>query len=149
MCSNTISNTKQTIWGYLLWLEKLTVFFFLFFSNTVCYSATSHAGGWVLSACLGGRMPQLLTSGQTWPRFGSAGQSNKSQSLAIGVNLGWPCYDTIARLPSTRAALVVKIQWVINICHHLEGLVTNYYSLEYGKESGTGLCDANLKLLLL
>lgn len=47
------------------------------------------------------------------------------ESLSMGAKL-WRCYDAVARLPSTRAALVIQIQGDINICHHFKRLVINY-----------------------
>ena len=77
--------------------------------------------------------PPMLVDEFPLPALGAACLNTLCRSRTLAISVQGRCCDTIARLPSTRAALVIQIQWVINICHHLEGLVTNYYWLGYGK----------------
>lgn len=117
MCPNRISNKKTEN----LLMEKLTILF----PRGVCHSAPSHAG-WMCS--LGFNFWPNLTK-----RLGFKDQDNKSQTLTISVKLTF--YYNIARLPSTRVALVIQKHWIINICHHLKGLVKDYFWLGYRKKT--------------
>ena len=72
--------------------------------------------------------PPMLVDGSPQPALGAVCLNFwpnltkvwlRTRALAIGVKLQWLDCDKINRFPSTRAALVIQIQWVINICHHL------------------------------
>lgn len=89
----------------------------------------THVGG-APAACPGSCLPWLLSK----PGWSLALPAKDGETLPVVAKLQWPCCDTVARaaaeqpataqiLPFTMAALIIQIPWVINICHHLKGIL--------------------------